>query len=229
MSRKKSFTAYLIHAFTALGAPLGLAAIIFTSQDQLQMALYMLTAAVVIDAVDGTMARMLDIEYYGYRINGALLDNIIDYVNWSIAPLFWAFYALEIPVWALLAAAFASSFGFSNQNAKTEDDFFLGFPSYWNIVVFFLFFLQIGIIGNTAIILLFALATFIPVKFVYPSKTPQFQKTTLILGLIFMGQLVMLLIRFEEASPLLIYSSLLYPVYYFIVSFYLHFTTPKTT
>ena len=229
MSKKKSFTAYLIHAFTALGAPLGLAAIIFTSQGQLQIALYMLTAAVVIDAVDGTMARMLDIDYYGYRIDGALLDNIIDYVTWSIAPLFWAFYALEVSVWVLLAAAFASSFGFSNQNAKTEDDFFLGFPSYWNIVVFFLFFLPFGMTGNTAIILLFALATFIPVKFVYPSKTPQFQKTTLILGLIFMTQLVVLLIRFEESSAFLIYSSLVYPVYYVALSLYLHFTTPKTT
>lgn len=222
MSKKKSLSAYLIHAFTALGAPLGLAAILFTAQSQLQTALFMLAAAVVIDAVDGTLARMLDIEFYGRRIDGALLDNIIDYLNYTIAPLFWAYYALDVSIWILLIAAFASSLGFSNQNAKTEDDFFLGFPSYWNIVVFFLFFLAPGPLGNTIVLLICSVATFLPIKFVYPSKTKHFRKTTLILGLVFLIQMILLLIQFRQASGLLIYSSLIYPIYYVAISLFLH-------
>ena len=226
MSKKKSFAAYLIHGFTALGAPLGLGAILFTAQGNLQWALYLLAAAVVIDSVDGTLARMLDISYYGWRIDGALLDNIIDYLNWTIAPLFWAFYALEVPIWTLLLAAFASSLGFSNQDAKTEDDFFLGFPSYWNIIVFYLFFFELGSIPNIAILLICAAATFVPFKFVYPSKTRFYRSVTLILGAIFLIQLVAMLVLFHQTPDWLLYSALLYPAYYIALSVYLNIKFP---
>lgn len=184
--------------------------------------MWMIAGAVFIDAIDGTLARRINVQEYAPKIDGALMDNIIDYVTWTVAPLFWAYASMQIPFWVLLICAFGSVFGFSHKRAKTSDNFFLGFPSYWNIVVFYLYLLELPTPFSAVILLIFALLTFVPVKFIYPTKTSHFQKLTIILGSIFFIQLLLLLYLFDDSPQYLIYSSFLYPVYYFGLSFYLN-------
>lgn len=213
--------AYGVHAFTALGAALGLWAIILTFEGYFQGAIWVLCAAAVVDSVDGALARAVDIHQNAPRIDGALMDNIIDFVTWTIGPLVWLYATMQVPVWVLMICAFASIFGFSNIEAKSEDDFFTGFPSFWNIVVVYIFLLELSIPVASAVLLTFAVSTFLPVKFIYPSKTEHLQKLTLGLGALFLLQFLAIIYLFDASPMWLIYSSFIFPIYYFGMSFYL--------
>lgn len=222
-------TAYGVHVITALGAALGLWSIILTFEGFYQEAIWALAAAVFIDSIDGTLARLFGTETHAPKIDGALLDNIVDFLTWTIAPLCWVYASMELPLWVLMICAVASAIGFANKQAKTSDYYFLGFPSYWNIVVFYLFLLQLPVYLSSAILLMFAVATFIPVKFIYPNRTPYFKLLTLLLGFIYSIQLVLMIILFDNSPVSLIYSSFIFPVYYFTMSFYLNISQSETS
>jgi phosphatidylcholine synthase len=128
---------------------------------------------------------------------------------------------MQLPVWVLAICAFASIFGFTNIQAKSNDDFFTGFPSFWNIVVFYIFLLQLSSSLASVILICFAITTFLPVKFIYPTKTEAFQALTLILGTLYVFQLVAMIYLFDKTPVWLIYFSFTFPVYYFGTSFYL--------
>jgi phosphatidylcholine synthase len=225
----KVIAAYGVHLLTALGAVLGLWSIILIYDGFYQHALWVLGVAVLIDSVDGALARLVQTKKYAPLIDGALLDNIIDYITWTIAPLFWLHAMMSLPVWVLLACALASAFGFSNVRAKTEDHYFLGFPSYWNIVVFYIFVLDFTAEVASAILLVFAVMTFLPIKFLYPSRNDFLRPITFIFGTLFVLQLMALIYFFDKSPRGLIYSSFLFPVYYFSVSFYLNLKKSETT
>lgn len=212
--------AYGVHAFTALGAALGLWAIILIFEGYFQEAIWVLCAAAIIDSVDGALARSVDIHSTAPRIDGALMDNIIDFVTWTIGPLVWIYATIQVPAWVLMICAFASIFGFTNVAAKTDDNFFTGFPSFWNIVVLYIYLLDISAPIASIILLGFAVTTFLPVKFIYPSKTDYFKTSMLILGALYVFQLLAIIILFDQSPAWLIYSSFLFPIYYFSASFY---------
>ncbi len=219
--------AYGVHVFTAVGAVLGLWAIILTFQGYFQYAIWVLFTAVIIDSVDGVLARAVNIHQNAPRIDGALMDNIIDFVTWTVAPLVWIYAVTQIPVWVLMICALASIFGFTNVEAKSSDDFFTGFPSFWNLVVFYIYLLALSTTLASVILLSFAIATLIPVRFIYPSKTTYFRTVTIALGLVYFFQIIALLMFFDKSPMLLVYSSFIFPVYYFGTSFYLHVKHPK--
>lgn len=221
----KKGAAYGVHIFTALGAGLGLWALILTFNGAFQQAIWVLAAAAVIDSVDGTIARKLQIKENAGKIDGALLDNIIDYLNWTIAPLFWGYMTMSIPIWVILTCAVASALGFSNTQAKTNDHFFKGFPNYWNFVIFYLYLLHIPLLIGSAVLLFCAAAVFIPLRYIYPSRTEFLRPLTLVLGGLYAIQIVLVLYFFERSPDWLLYGSLAFPVYYFLLSFYLNFKT----
>src|SRR5699024_9068894 len=136
-------------------------------------------------SVDGTLARYAQTTRYAAAINGALMDNIIDFITWTVAPLVWLYATTMVPAWPLLICAAASIFGFTHIEAKTPDNFFTGFPSFWNFVVFYIYLLSLPIALSVIILLIFAAATIIPIRFIYPSRTVHFRKLTLILGFIY--------------------------------------------
>lgn len=215
--------AYGVHVFTALGAALGLWAILLTYDGFYKEAIWVLAGAVFVDAIDGSLARYVNIKENAPSIDGALMDNLIDFVTWTIAPLFWIYATMQIPLWVLFICAIASVFGFTNIEAKTNDNFFLGFPSYWNIVVFYIYLLELPLTFTCVVLLIFAISTFLPIKFIYPTRTPYLKSLTLILGVIYALQLLALMILFDESPLYLIYSSFIFPVYYFTLSSYFNF------
>ena len=98
-------------------------------------------AHTIIDATDGTFARMVKVKEVLPHFDGRRLDDLIDFQTYTSLPLLLAWRAQLVPdgqeAW-LLAPLIASAYGFCQVNAKTDDGYFLGFPSYWNIVVFYL-------------------------------------------------------------------------------------------
>ncbi|HLB42773.1 MAG TPA: CDP-alcohol phosphatidyltransferase family protein [Gammaproteobacteria bacterium] len=176
--KKLSFTkrclGWSIHAFTASGACVGLLSLFAIYQQNLLLALWLMGCAIFIDAVDGMFARMIQIKHVIPEINGALLDNIVDFVNYTIVPCFFLLVTNFLPEsWRILCVmviTFSSAYQFTQVDAKTTDHFFKGFPSYWNIVVFYLFFWQMNRTTNMAILLFLAVLSFVPIKYVYPSR-----------------------------------------------------------
>lgn len=225
----KKTAAYGVHILTALGAVLGLWTLILIYDGYYQEAIWVLAISAIIDSVDGALARLSNTKEHAPVIDGALMDNIIDFLTWAIAPLLWIYATMELPVWVLMICALASIFGFSNVRAKTEDYFFTGFPSYWNIVVFYIFLLDLPITFASIILLVFALVTLLPIKFLYPTRTDFLRPLTLTLGAIFTLQLIALMYYFDESPVILIYSSFIFPFYYFGLSFYLNINPNVTT
>ena len=167
------FLAWSVHLFTACGAVLGVLALSAISTHQYTLALWYMAAAFIIDNIDGTLARLLKVNLFAHTVDGDLLDNIIDFFNYAMIP---AVFILMSPLIAehyrLLAVAlicFASCYQFTQYNAKTEDYFFKGFPSYWNILVLYAYCFQLPQAVTLILILICFIGSFIPIKYIHPS------------------------------------------------------------
>jgi len=181
---RQQFAGWLVHAFTASGAYVGVLALYAIYQQKFLSALWLMLIAICIDSVDGLFARMISIKTAVPKINGELLDNIVDFFNYTIVPAFFLLVTQLIPEgWGLpcvMIVVLSSAYQFTQEDAKTSDHFFKGFPSYWNIAVFYLFFWQMDKITNLWIILLLAVLSFVPIKYVYPSRLDYLTKSSLL-------------------------------------------------
>jgi phosphatidylcholine synthase len=129
--------------------------------------------------------------------------------------------ALTSSVWAALPVL-ASAYGFSQAQAKTDDDFFLGFPSYWNVVAIYAWLLEVPAPVTTAVVMLLALLVFVPVKYLYPSRMVVLRWTTICAAALWMFVLFLCLLETEGAARLkLPHLSLLFPLYYIVLSLWL--------
>jgi phosphatidylcholine synthase len=188
-----------------------------------------LAIATWIDSTDGTLARRVRVKEVLPNFDGARLDDIVDYLNYVVVPVVLAHSAALLPQgqtgW--LIAAFplvASGYGFCQTDAKTADHFFKGFPSYWNVVVFYLYVLRSPQWFNVAVLLILSVMVFVPIRYLYPSRTPTARHRTYALGLVWAVLLAVLLWQFPTPSRTLAIVSLFFPAYYFAISFHLHFT-----
>ncbi|HKI45664.1 MAG TPA: CDP-alcohol phosphatidyltransferase family protein [Balneolales bacterium] len=224
---KQKLPGYLVHAFTALGAALGLWALFATAGHQFQLALWLLAAAAVIDSVDGALARKAQVKVRIPEFDGGLLDNIIDYLTWTIVPLFWAWEVLSVPTLVVIICGMASVIGFSRTDAKTEDHFFKGFPNYWNLVVLHMYSLHFSPTGASIGLFICVLFVFIPMVWIYPSRSLHFRKTMLILGGLYGIQLLVMITLFPHIPSWLAWSALIYPVIYFTGSLYLNYNRSR--
>lgn len=173
-SRAATFLAWLVHLLTACGAVLALLALAAIAERDWTLALAWLFAALAVDGVDGTLARLAKVKQRVPRIDGATLDLVVDYLNYVFIPTAFIWQAeLLPPGWAApLAAAIQLSalYVFARSDMKTEDDYFRGFPALWNIVALYLFAAQLTPAANAAIVALLALMSFAPVHVVHPFR-----------------------------------------------------------
>ncbi|STX29160.1 lidK (CDP-alcohol) phosphatidyltransferase [Legionella beliardensis] len=167
--------AWAVHAFTASAACAGLFTLAKIYQHEYIHALWFMAIAVVIDAVDGTLARVVGVKKVLPNIDGALLDNIVDYLNYVITPCFFLFVKPDmlppdLTIIIIIAVIITSSYQFCQADAKTPDHFFKGFPCYWNIAVFYMFIFNTSMNTNAMILSILCILIFVPIKYVYPSR-----------------------------------------------------------
>lgn len=183
-------------------------------------------AATAIDATDGWLARRARVSEVLALFNGARLEEIIDYVTYVFAPAIVIERAgvLNGAVGhaAIAAMLIASAYGFSREDAKSPDHFFTGFPSYWNIVAFYLYAGGLPAPTNAIIILLLAVLVFVPIGYVYPSRTPTLRPLTLLFGSAWGLLLIWLVLKLPAIPTRWLVLSLVYPVYYTGLSLILH-------
>lgn len=216
--------AWVAHAYTALGAVIALQATLAVFAGAFAEAFLWLAAAVVIDATDGWLARALDVKRRLPGYDGARLDDIVDYLTYVFVPVLLVHEAALVPPgWALpvgAAVLLASAYGFGQTSAKvsTTDYFFTGFPSYWNIVVLYLYVWGLDSVVNAGILLGCAVLVFVPLRYVYPSRTVRLRGLTLSLAAIWSALLLAMIVRLPATGGPLPWLSLIFPAYYLVLS-----------
>jgi len=232
--RKKLFTpirrlaAWLIHTFTAFGAIIGLFAVDAIYTQDYVLAFWLMGIAVGIDAVDGTFARFLHVKVMTPDMDGALLDNIVDYLNYVFIPALFIMVSPMIDLaWRPVTASviiLASAYQFCQKDAKTKDNFFKGFPSYWNIIIFYLFFWQTTPQTNLMIIFFLAALVFVPIKYVYPSRlthltrNKSLQKAMLLATIVWGASTFALIWLYPKSYHILVGLSMGYVLLYILLS-----------
>jgi phosphatidylcholine synthase len=161
-------------------------------------ALLWLFAALIVDGIDGTLARAAHVKTRAPRIDGDVLDLVIDYLTYVFVPtlLMWRAGLLpqgfELPLAALIQ--FASLYTFARRDMKTDDGYFRGFPALWNIVAFYLVVGQPNSAVGAMVILVMAALTFAPVHAVHPFRVRDYGPWLLIISAIWAASSIALLI-----------------------------------
>ena len=213
-----TIAAWLVHLYTASGFVWALLAAQAAIDYDFVWAFVYLWAQVVVDATDGALARWADVSRRLPRFSGSKLDDLVDYLAYAFVPALIVWRGPFVPdAWATpLAAAMlvASGYGFSRVHAKTPDHFFLGFPSYWNVVVLYFFLIRSQPWINALILVVLCILVFVPIRFVYPSRTPVLPVLTNVLGASWALAMLALLGTHPRGSRPLLLASFVFPVYY---------------
>lgn len=223
------------HLYTASGAVLALVAARAVIDGDVRTAFLALAAAVVVDSTDGLLARAVRVKERLPAFDGSRLDDIVDYLTYVFVPvlIIWRLRLLPegIDIWVLAAVLLSSAYGFSRAEAKvqTTDHFFTGFPSYWNIVALYLVGLGFRPSANAAILLAFSVLVFVPVRYVYPSRTRELRAVTLALGAAWAVLMGVAIWRLPATGGPWLPLSLAFVVYYFVVSVWLHVRQARHT
>ncbi|MBI1816390.1 MAG: CDP-diacylglycerol O-phosphatidyltransferase [Deltaproteobacteria bacterium] len=231
-SPARTWAAWGVHLYTASGAPLGLVALIASGRGDFGLAFACMTLATFIDSTDGALARRVGVKEVLPRFDGAKLDDIVDYLNYAVVPIVLAYQASLLPAGLLglvvgSAPLLASGYGFSQTEAKTADHFFTGFPSYWNVVVFYLYTLQTPLWFNVSALLGFSVLVFVPIRYLYPSRSTSVRTLTYVLATAWALVMFELLREFPHPSQQLAFISLFFPAYYMAASFHIHLRTAR--
>ena len=178
--------AWGVHAFSATGAVLALLALLAIGRHEWTEAMLWLFAALVVDGVDGTMARAAKVKSVVPRIDGEALDLVVDYLNYVFVPTMFMLEARLLPQSAALPLAaliqLSSVYVFVRRDMKTDDGYFRGFPALWNIVALYFFAAKVDADVAAAIVGLLVLLTFAPIHFLHPFRARDYGPWPVILG-----------------------------------------------
>ncbi len=210
--------AVAVHVYTASGAVLAFAMVVAAMDGRTTTVLWLFLAAMVIDGTDGLLARRLRVKEATPGFDGALLDNIVDYLTYCFAPVVLLWTDGRVPDGVLAAVAalplLASSYQFCRADAKTDDNFFLGFPSYWNVVAFYVVVLELSPAVTTALLLVFSVLVFVPVKYVYPSRTENWWYTNMAATAGWFIAYAVIVAQLPDPNPVVVGLSLAYIAFY---------------
>jgi phosphatidylcholine synthase len=215
-----------VHLYTASGSVLGLLIVLAAFDGAVETALWLILATLFIDGTDGMLARRFRVKETIPWFDGARMDDIVDYLTYVFAPIVLLWVTDRLPGGALgwvLAALplLASCYQFCRVDAKTEDHYFLGFPSYWNVVAFYAIVLDLGPTGVGVALAVLTVLVFVPVKYVYPSRTGLLRGLNLGLAAVWLVAFAVLIVQYPDPNPVVIAVSMVYLAYYFGVSIWL--------
>ena len=221
--------AWSVHFYTALGAVLGFQALVAVFSQDYRSAFFLLAAALAIDSSDGALARAAHVKQVLPWFDGELLDNVVDYLCYVVVPTAVLVQPGILPAGAHFVAVLvllASAYGFCRTDAKgVVEHYFQGFPSYWNIMVFYFVVLSTTPWVNLVATLVGVALVFVPLRWLYPSRMERMRVPTIVLGIIWAGLGLVVLTQMPDHSAAIAWASLFYPVYYTVGSIIYHVRT----
>jgi phosphatidylcholine synthase len=224
----QKFLGWCVHGYTALGlVAAGVIGVLLVrgGPDAFRWSFLLMAAATIVDSTDGFLARRVRIKEVVPSFDGRRLDDLVDFLNYTFLPLLLIWRAGILPpgqeAWLFLALL-ASAYGFCQVQVKTEDGSFLGFPSLWNIVALYLYMLPLGAWLSLAIVIVLALLTFVPTRYLYPSQPGRLNRWATILGVPWTFLFVWVMWKLphggqtalDESTLLWAWISLVYPIFY---------------
>ena len=219
--------AWSVHLFTGTGAIWGLLTILAIFEGSWRMVIFWMIIAMVVDGVDGMFARWFHVREYAQSLDGALLDNMIDYLNYVvIAALILIRAPNLVPAGFELPVAFSilltSGYQFSQVDAKTDNEsyFFKGFPSVWNFLVLYLLLLGLNPWINLVLLIACNILIFVPVKYIYPTRNTRLRRLTLGLTYLCGAIGVWGLLQYPDVPEWVILVAIIYSAYYALLSFF---------
>ena len=176
----------LVHIFTASGVACALLATLALLREDWRAMFAWLGVALIIDALDGPLARRVQVKTYLPRFDGDRLDLIIDYITYVFVPALALVQAGYLPggIGHFLAAAIlmSSLFHFCDTQSKTDDNCFVGFPAIWNVVALYLFAFATPPWLAMLIVTGFVVLTFIPLKWAHPVRVEVLRPLTAVIS-----------------------------------------------
>jgi phosphatidylcholine synthase len=170
--------AWLVHLFTASGVVIAYLALTAVMRGEFREALMWLILGLVIDGVDGSLARWARVKERAPRIDGDTLDLIIDYLTYVFVPAVLIVRAglvsEGLAPWLAGLILVSALYDFTRRDLKTADNYFRGFPGLWNLVAFYLFIGRPDPNLGTAVVVALAALTFAPVHFVHPFRVTDY-------------------------------------------------------
>lgn len=209
MKRKKvtwpQARAFSVHLLTASGSFLAFLSLVAASEQRWTAMFWWLGLALLVDGIDGPIARKLQVKEILPTWSGDTLDNIIDYVTYVLIPAF-ALYQRGFmgPGLSFLSAALivvSSAIYYADTGMKTKENFFKGFPVVWNMVVFTLFVIQPGEWVSFAVVVLAAVLTFLPINFLHPVRVIRLRTVNLTIFLAWCAFGAIAIAQTMEADP----------------------------
>jgi phosphatidylcholine synthase len=216
------WAAWLVHIYTASGALCAFFGTLAVFSSRYRDAFLLMALATFLDATDGVLARRAQVAARLPHIDGARLDDIVDYLTFVFLPALLLYQSGALPSgWGALVAScilLSSAYGFASGDAKTDDHFFTGFPSYWNIVALYLYAAKVPPAINAVILIGLAALVFVRIGYVYPTRTPTLRTLTLVLGSIWALLIIAVIYTLPDVPGILLAASLFFPAYYIALS-----------
>lgn len=186
--------AFSVHLLTASGAALALMALVAATRAEWSVMFLWLGVALIVDGIDGPLARKVDIKQNASNWDGVLLDLVVDYLTYVFIPAYALIYSDLLPApWGLIAAMLIALTGvvyFADVRMKLPDNSFSGFPAAWQMVVLVFLTLEPPVGVAMVMIVALALAQFLPLKFIHPVRTARWRRLNLpvtLLWVVFAG------------------------------------------
>lgn len=180
---RQRMKALSVHLLTATGAVLSMLALLAAVEGHWTMMFGWLVVALVVDGVDGPLARRYDTHRNWPAYDGVLMDLIVDYLTYVFIPAYALFKSGLLPGWtgwlAIIAIVYGSVIYFADTRMKTKDNSFAGFPACWNMVVLVLFALRLNFWVTLAIVVVLAAGMFLNLKFIHPVRTERWRAVSL--------------------------------------------------
>ncbi|MCB0549691.1 MAG: CDP-alcohol phosphatidyltransferase family protein [Phaeodactylibacter sp.] len=201
-TRQKAL-AWSVHLFTATGVLTVFMAILAVSAHQFQEAMLWLLAALLIDGIDGTLARRFRVTEVLPNVSGKNIDYVIDFASYAIVPAYMIYESglMEGP-WNLAAVfiiLLVSAVYYGKEGMVSDDHYFVGFPVMWNMAAFYMIFVfQWGHWANILLIVVLSILHFVPIKVAYPSRTAHWRWPTLAATITFFFALVSITLLYPE-------------------------------
>jgi phosphatidylcholine synthase len=210
--------AFAVHIFTATGAALALAALVYAVRGQWTAMFGCLGVALFVDGIDGTLARRFKVADVLPRWSGDVLDLVVDFVTYVFVP------AYAIAAGGLLPEPLALPAGivivvtgalyFADREMKTVDNYFRGFPTLWNGAAFYLFVLKLNPWLAAAVVAALAVLTFVPFKFLHPFRVVRLRAVSIAMVLLWSALGVIALLRDLDPGPWVTGGLIMVAVYF---------------
>ena len=197
--------AFAVHVFTAAGAALGFAALILAVRGQWAAMFVCLGVALIIDGVDGAIARWLKVPELLPRWSGDVLDLVVDFVTYVFVPAYaiaaGGLLPQPIAVPAGMVIVVTGAIYFADREMKTDDNYFRGFPALWNAAAFYLFLLKPVPWFAAGIVLVLAVLTFVPFKFLHPMRVARLRTPNIVAVILWSALALVAVLRDLDPGP----------------------------